>query len=40
MNDVTKPMSWQMPSDKVCEKLKAMDQQICELKYGSFFAHF
>jgi len=23
-----------MPSDKVCEKLKKKDKQICELRYG------
>ncbi|GMR48126.1 hypothetical protein PMAYCL1PPCAC_33525, partial [Pristionchus mayeri] len=33
MNDVTKPLSWSMPPAKVCDKLKAMDAQICELKY-------
>ncbi|GMS95807.1 hypothetical protein PENTCL1PPCAC_17982 [Pristionchus entomophagus] len=33
MNDVTKPLSWSMPPAKVCEKLKTMDAQICELKY-------
>ncbi|GMT24237.1 hypothetical protein PFISCL1PPCAC_15534, partial [Pristionchus fissidentatus] len=33
MNDVTKPLSWSMPPAKVCEKLRGMDAQICELKY-------
>ncbi|PIO67289.1 MANF/CDNF-like family protein [Teladorsagia circumcincta] len=33
MVDVTKPLSWSMPPEKVCEKLKAKDAQICELKY-------
>ncbi|XGW25325.1 hypothetical protein V3C99_006616 [Haemonchus contortus] len=33
MADVTKPLSWSMPPEKVCEKLKAKDAQICELKY-------
>lgn len=30
---MSKPMSWSMPSDKICEKLKKKDQQICELHY-------
>ncbi|EPB66169.1 hypothetical protein ANCCEY_14741 [Ancylostoma ceylanicum] len=36
MVDVSKPLSWSMPPEKVCEKLKAKDAQICELKYGRF----
>lgn len=27
-------MSVHMPVAKICEKLKKMDSQICELKYG------
>lgn len=30
---ISKPISWHMPADKVCEKLKDADSQICELKY-------
>lgn len=30
---VTQPLSWHMPVDKVCEKLKKADAQICELRY-------
>ncbi|VDD89358.1 unnamed protein product [Enterobius vermicularis] len=33
MNEVSKPLSWSMPPEKVCEKLRAKDAQICELKY-------
>ncbi|CAI5448136.1 unnamed protein product [Caenorhabditis angaria] len=33
MNDVQKPLSWSMPPEKVCDKLKTKDAQICELKY-------
>ncbi|ETN79890.1 mesencephalic astrocyte-derived neurotrophic factor-like family protein [Necator americanus] len=33
MVDVSKPLSWSMPAEKVCEKLKSKDAQICELKY-------
>uniref|UniRef100_F1LCB4 Mesencephalic astrocyte-derived neurotrophic factor homolog n=1 Tax=Ascaris suum TaxID=6253 RepID=F1LCB4_ASCSU len=33
MNEVSKPLSWSMPPEKVCEKLRTKDAQICELKY-------
>ncbi|XP_051549576.1 mesencephalic astrocyte-derived neurotrophic factor-like [Myxocyprinus asiaticus] len=33
INEVSKPMSYHMPADKICEKLKKKDSQICELKY-------
>ncbi|VDK74033.1 unnamed protein product [Onchocerca ochengi] len=33
MSDVVKPLSWSMPVEKVCEKLRTMDSQICELKF-------
>jgi len=33
LGDMSKPMSWSMPSDKICEKLKKKDKQICELSY-------
>ncbi|CAJ0604301.1 unnamed protein product [Cylicocyclus nassatus] len=33
MVDVTKPLSWSMPAEKVCDKLRTKDAQICELKY-------
>lgn len=31
--EMTKPMSWKMPADKVCEKLLKKDPQICDLRY-------
>ena len=31
---MSKPLSWGMPVEKVCEKLKKKDKQICELRYG------
>jgi len=31
---MSKPVSWHMPADKVCGKLKDADGQICDLKYG------
>ena len=34
LSDLTKPLSWGMPADKVCFKLYKKDEQICELKYG------
>ncbi|XP_072522134.1 mesencephalic astrocyte-derived neurotrophic factor [Salminus brasiliensis] len=33
INEVSKPLSYHVPVDKVCEKLKKKDSQICELKY-------
>ena len=33
LGEMSKPLSWGMPSDKICEKLKKKDRQICELTY-------
>ncbi|XP_049633788.1 cerebral dopamine neurotrophic factor [Suncus etruscus] len=33
LGEVTRPMSVHMPARKICEKLKKMDSQICELRY-------
>ena len=33
LGEMSKPLSWAMPSDKICEKLKKKDRQICELTY-------
>lgn len=33
LGEMSKPLSWGMPADKVCEKLKKKDRQICELRY-------
>jgi len=33
INEVSKPMSFSLPAEKICEKLKPKDGQICELKY-------
>lgn len=33
LSEVTRPMSVHMPAMKICEKLRKMDSQICELKY-------
>ena len=34
LQDLSKPMSRFLPTEKVCEKLKKKDAQICELIYG------
>lgn len=34
INEVSKPLSHHIPVEKICEKLKKKDSQICELKYG------
>nr|XP_035930791.1 mesencephalic astrocyte-derived neurotrophic factor [Halichoerus grypus] len=33
INEVSKPLAHHIPVEKVCEKLKKKDSQICELKY-------
>ncbi|KAM3622433.1 uncharacterized protein V6R79_025023 [Siganus canaliculatus] len=33
INEVSRPLSHHVPVDKICEKLKKKDSQICELKY-------
>ncbi|CAL8400846.1 unnamed protein product [Arctogadus glacialis] len=33
VNEVSKPLSYHAPVDKICERLKKKDMQICELKY-------
>ncbi|EDV29722.1 expressed hypothetical protein, partial [Trichoplax adhaerens] len=33
LNEITKPISYSIPTEKICEKLKKKDTQICELKY-------
>ncbi|KAK8736301.1 hypothetical protein OTU49_004928 [Cherax quadricarinatus] len=33
LGEMSKPMSWGMPMDKICEKLKKKDAQICDLRY-------
>ncbi len=35
LGEMSKPLSWGMPVEKVCEKLKKKDKQICELRYGN-----
>uniref|UniRef100_A0A2C9JKZ0 Mesencephalic astrocyte-derived neurotrophic factor homolog n=1 Tax=Biomphalaria glabrata TaxID=6526 RepID=A0A2C9JKZ0_BIOGL len=33
LSNLIKPLSYHLPANKICEKLKAMDAQICELRY-------
>ncbi|KAG8440001.1 hypothetical protein GDO86_005971 [Hymenochirus boettgeri] len=33
LSEVTRPMSAHVPAYKICEKLRRIDMQICELKY-------
>lgn len=33
LGELSKPISWSMPAEKVCEKLKKKDAQICDLRY-------
>ncbi|KAK2915604.1 mesencephalic astrocyte-derived neurotrophic factor [Channa argus] len=33
VNEVSKPLSYHVPVEKICEKLKKKDNQICELRY-------
>merc|ERR1712008_520691 len=33
LGEMSKPLSWGMPFEKVCEKLKKKDKQICDLRY-------
>ena len=35
LSNLIRPLSYHMPETKICEKLKAMDGQICELRYGN-----
>ena len=34
LGELSKPLSWGLPADKICEKLVKKDSQICELRYG------
>nr|CAG4635107.1 EOG090X0F26 [Alona affinis] len=33
LSEMSKPLSWSTPVDKVCEKLKKKDVQICDLRF-------
>lgn len=33
LGEISKPLSWSMPGDKICQKLKKKDAQICDLRY-------
>ncbi|XP_053201764.1 mesencephalic astrocyte-derived neurotrophic factor homolog [Panonychus citri] len=33
ISELSKPLSWGLPAEKICEKLHKKDSQICELRY-------
>ncbi|XP_037924548.1 mesencephalic astrocyte-derived neurotrophic factor homolog [Hermetia illucens] len=33
LGELSKPLSWSMPAEKICEKLKKKDAQICDLRF-------
>lgn len=33
VGELSRPVSYRLPADKVCEKLMKKDSQICELRY-------
>lgn len=33
LSEMSKPVSWSMPADKICFKLYRRDEQICDLRY-------
>jgi len=33
LGEISKPLSWGKPAEKICEALKKKDRQICDLKY-------
>jgi len=37
LSEMSKPVSWSMPADKVCMKLYRKDEQICDLRYEKTF---
>lgn len=34
LKEVVQPVSYHKPAEKICERLKSLDSQICELQYG------
>ncbi|XP_051174358.1 mesencephalic astrocyte-derived neurotrophic factor homolog isoform X2 [Leptopilina boulardi] len=33
LGEMSKPLSWSMPADKICEKIRKKDAQICDLRF-------
>ncbi|XP_065582550.1 mesencephalic astrocyte-derived neurotrophic factor homolog [Artemia franciscana] len=33
LGELSKPLSWSLPTHKICEKLKKKDSQLCDLRY-------
>jgi len=40
LSEMSKPLSWSMPALKICERLKKMDAQVCDIKYGKSLTIF
>ncbi|GIX93257.1 hypothetical protein CDAR_435721 [Caerostris darwini] len=40
VSDMSRPLSWGIPIEKVCARLGSRDPQICELKYSKKNARF
>jgi len=40
LSEMSKPLSWSMPALKICERLKKMDAQVCDIKYGMLVTMF
>lgn len=38
LGELSRPLSNSLPADLICEKLKKMDAQICDLRYGKLFS--
>jgi hypothetical protein len=36
LGELSKPLSSFLPAEKICEKLRKKDNQICDLRYGNF----
>lgn len=34
LSELSKPLTYSLPVEKICEKLKKKDAQICDLRYG------
>ena len=37
VREVTRPLSFGKPNEKICEDMKKKDEQICELRYGKLW---
>lgn len=35
LGEISKPISYHKPADKICENLKKKDTQVCDLRFGN-----